>query len=198
MYQFKSLFQVKQLCTCLRVAEWKCLTQLFFLYVFQTYWLHCIQSWKRRRKGAISVDFFPRKFSPELSLQCMYRKRSVLLLLGSPGLYFTDELRNSRVNVTWDLECAWGTIALKSTSDSWWDTVCSAHRCEKTRPKPFCSGCVKLQCCFSSHQARTSLVFCVSMLPCCELQLLQSFGIIWNLKRLWFPYTLIEGVRDFF
>lgn len=62
MYQFKSLFQVKQLCTCLFVGEWKCLTQVFFLYIFQTYWLHCIQNWKGRRRRAISLEFFPGGF----------------------------------------------------------------------------------------------------------------------------------------
>lgn len=66
----------------------------------------------------------------------MCRVLSVLLLPGSSGLYFTDELRNSRVNVTRDLECSWGTVALKSP-ESLWGTVCSAHRCEKNRPKPF-------------------------------------------------------------
>lgn len=55
---------------------------------------------EEEEKGSHISGFFPRKFSPELSLQCMYRKRSVPFLLGSPGLYFTDELRNSRMNVT--------------------------------------------------------------------------------------------------
>lgn len=64
------------------------------------------------------IGIFPRRFSPDLSLLCMCGILSVLFLLASPGLYFTDELRNSRMNVTWDLECTWGTVALKSTSES--------------------------------------------------------------------------------
>lgn len=56
--------------------------------------------WKGEDKRSYISGFLPRKFSPGLSLQCMCRVLSVLFLLGSPGLYFTDKLRNSRMNVT--------------------------------------------------------------------------------------------------